>query len=616
MAPNPGRSTAAPREVVETLRRVTSGLVGADDAAETERRTCTRLASAAPYRSAWIGRREADAEEVVVRATPEGTTAEGAAADAEAVGPLLRRAHRTGEVAVAVGTPDSAAGAAPASPSTTDSNSNSDFGSGDGPERTPVAVVPLVQEGTDYGALVLAAAPDRPDAFGADERALLADLGRDLARALTDLAARERLREEADLLDAVFEHAPVHLYVKDASARTVRTSAYYIDDPESQVGKTDLELYEPGLAEQSYADDLRVIETGEPIRNRIEYAPVQDEWNRTCKVPWRGEDGEVRGLIGATWHVTERKRYERELERQNERLESVAGALGHDLRNPLAVASAVVESLREEAADPGAAASDPGTAEIRDRLSTAADALSRMDTLIEDVLALAREGRAVADADRERLSLERAAAEAWGMTDTRGAACRFADGLSHAEADPGRLHRLFANLFRNSVEHGSTGSRAAPGDSVEHGSTGNRSETNDSVEHGSASSERDPDGGPEHRSASSRPRVDGGEPDESPSPTVAVGPLEGEAGFYVADDGVGFPDGERERVFDREFSTGGTGLGLAIVETIAEAHGWSATATESADGGARVEVRTDPTDPELVEPPAGGEPVRSSLRDR
>jgi len=41
-------------------------------------------------------------------------------------------------------------------------------------------------------------------------------------------------------------------------------------------------------------------------------------------------------------------------------------------------------------------------------------------------------------------------------------------------------------------------------------------------------------------------------------------------------------------VFNRGFSTGndGTGLGLAIVE----AHGWSITASEGADGGARFEI--------------------------
>ena len=56
------------------------------------------------------------------------------------------------------------------------------------------------------------------------------------------------------------------------------------------------------------------------------------------------------------------------------------------------------------------------------------------------------------------------------------------------------------------------------------------------------------------------------------------------------------PPTQRERVFDRFYRTdaardrasGGTGLGLAIVSAIADAHGGSARAEQSAGGGARV----------------------------
>ena len=43
----------------------------------------------------------------------------------------------------------------------------------------------------------------------------------------------------------------------------------------------------------------------------------------------------------------------------------------------------------------------------------------------------------------------------------------------------------------------------------------------------------------------------------------------------MADNGVGIPSEELEKVFDLFYSTrkGGTGLGLAIVERIATAHG-------------------------------------------
>jgi two-component system, OmpR family, sensor kinase len=68
--------------------------------------------------------------------------------------------------------------------------------------------------------------------------------------------------------------------------------------------------------------------------------------------------------------------------------------------------------------------------------------------------------------------------------------------------------------------------------------------------------------------------------------------------FLVEDDGPGIPAEERERVFRRFYRTdyarsrrsGGTGLGLAIVRAIADAHGGWVRASESPEGGARIEL--------------------------
>jgi signal transduction histidine kinase len=59
-------------------------------------------------------------------------------------------------------------------------------------------------------------------------------------------------------------------------------------------------------------------------------------------------------------------------------------------------------------------------------------------------------------------------------------------------------------------------------------------------------------------------------------------------GFYVADDGPGIPESDRERVFETGYSTDseGTGLGLSIVRNIAEVHGWSVAVTDGDGGGA------------------------------
>jgi signal transduction histidine kinase len=73
--------------------------------------------------------------------------------------------------------------------------------------------------------------------------------------------------------------------------------------------------------------------------------------------------------------------------------------------------------------------------------------------------------------------------------------------------------------------------------------------------------------------------------------TIRVGDLEDGSGFYVAD-GVGIPASDRERIFEPGYTTDddGTGFGPNVVDRIVEAHDWDLAVTESAEGGARVEV--------------------------
>jgi heavy metal sensor kinase len=89
---------------------------------------------------------------------------------------------------------------------------------------------------------------------------------------------------------------------------------------------------------------------------------------------------------------------------------------------------------------------------------------------------------------------------------------------------------------------------------------------------------------------------------------LATSTADGELRLHVRDDGPGFPDGFRERAFERftradgARGRGGAGLGLAIVRTIAEAHGGSAHAS-SGDRGTDVWISLP------ASPGGGGERV-------
>ena len=77
--------------------------------------------------------------------------------------------------------------------------------------------------------------------------------------------------------------------------------------------------------------------------------------------------------------------------------------------------------------------------------------------------------------------------------------------------------------------------------------------------------------------------------------TVRVGTLPN--GFFIEDDGPGFPDDSR-KITESGYSTkqDGTGFGLSIVRQIVEAHSWDITLTEANNGGARIDITDVDTD--------------------
>jgi signal transduction histidine kinase len=260
-------------------------------------------------------------------------------------------------------------------------------------------------------------------------------------------------------------------------------------------------------------DIIDALETEQQIIERERNG--KSRYYRIAESPFTAQEAQLGRLLTFT-DITDRETYRQELERQNNRLEQFAGMVSHDLRNPLSVAMARVEIAHEETGN--------------EHLDVAASALDRMETLISDVLALARNGQPI-DAT-EPVSLSTIATNCWDMVDSSAATLEI-DGDLTFVADPNRLRQLLENLFRNSLEHG-------------------------------------------------RQDV-----------TITVGSLPDGSGFYVADNGPGIPEDERDDVFETGYSTAtsGTGFGLAIVSEIAEAHEWAMTLTESDSGGVRIEIR-------------------------
>ena len=291
------------------------------------------------------------------------------------------------------------------------------------------------------------------------------------------------------------------------------------------------------LIEEMPADEIQVVETVHETKSG-ERIPVEIS---SSLVTYRGETA----ILSVGRDISERKARERQLE-------EFASVVSHDLRTPLATARGRLELAREEC-----------ESESLDEVARAHD---RMHELIEDLLSLAREGTPLGEL--EAVDLAPLLRSCWDGVET-GAATLVVDIDRTIRADRTRLRQLLENLFRNSVEHGSTDDRRAPraGDSVEHGSTDNRPRIDD-IEASETLRSTDAEGS---------------------DLTVTVGSLDG--GFYLEDDGSGIPLEQPADVFDAGTTTAdeGTGVGLSVVRRIADAHGWTAEVTHGSEGGARFE---------------------------
>jgi len=153
----------------------------------------------------------------------------------------------------------------------------------------------------------------------------------------------------------------------------------------------------------------------------------------------------TQGFVVVLRDITERKRRERRLQNQNERLEEFADIVSHDLRNPLSTASGWTEIANQQLDE-----SEPDAEAIQTAISEIVDSHERMDELIELLLTMAREGKTVIDP--ERVSLEAAATDAWSTSDT-GELELVVESDRQIEADPARLKSVFENVFRNVNDH-------------------------------------------------------------------------------------------------------------------------------------------------------------------
>lgn len=277
--------------------------------------------------------------------------------------------------------------------------------------------------------------------------------------------------QRASLLETVLAVLPDAIYAKDRSARFIFKNASDLSlmgasTSLDAMGRTDFDYYPDHIAQRLYDDDMRVIETGEPIIAKTEVLTGKDGVDRylsTTKVPLRDEDGMIVGLVGCGRDVTEQHRMQVALEemaeenRHNAERAAVALAakarfvatVSHEIRTPLTGLIGVVEQLAKSSL------SD----QQREMLATIRDCGKGLNTVLNDVLDLSRLEAGglrletgIVDLERTRSTLDRLYGSRVKPGTLRFDTAIAGPGSPVRTGDPHRLMQVLHNLLSNAFK--------------------------------------------------------------------------------------------------------------------------------------------------------------------
>ena len=344
--------------------------------------------------------------------------------------------------------------------------------------------------------------------------------------------AEETLRQSEARYRTLVENIPQKIFMKNRDYRFMSINENFARDlgfrPEEVVGKMDTDLFTPELADKYRADDVRIMETGQTEELEERYFQEDKEtWVNTIKTPVRDANGEIVGLLGIFWDITERKRAQKalekttaDLERSNKELEQFAYVASHDLQEPLRMVSSYTQLLEQRY-------KDKLDQDAKDFIGFAVDGANRMQGLIQDLLEYSRvttRGQSLAPLDSHEALGE--AVKNLKVTIQETGALVTNNDLPIVLGDHTQIVQVFQNLIGNGIKFKRSG--VAPRIHI--------SAENDSLD--------------------SRFRV-----------------------FKVSDNGIGIEPRHFVRLFEifqrlhskQEYP--GTGIGLALCKRIVERHG-------------------------------------------
>ena len=153
--------------------------------------------------------------------------------------------------------------------------------------------------------------------------------------AVSDITERRRaedaLRASENKYRILIENVPQKIFLKDKNAVYISCNENYAHDlkikSDEISGKTDYDFYPKELAEKYRADDKKIIERGRTEEVEEKYIRNgQEVWVNTIKTPVKDEKGNLVGILGIFWDITDRKKAEESLRESVETLRAFLNA--------------------------------------------------------------------------------------------------------------------------------------------------------------------------------------------------------------------------------------------------------------------------------------------------
>ncbi len=342
---------------------------------------------------------------------------------------------------------------------------------------------------------------------------------------------RQALHETERKFRAIINNSPIGIALLDEDGELLLSNLALQD----MLGYSEEKLQNLGLSDLTHPDDVEKDETlYQELHDeeRTSYSIDKRFVRRDGSVMWgaltvaviRNEENAPQNVICMVEDVTKEKRMEQErqqllqdLKRSNEELEQFAYVASHDLQEPLRMVSSYLQLLQRRYQDELDEDAD-------DFIVYAVDGARRMKQLINDLLKYSRittRGNPFEPVDISGLMEEVVDDLQQQIAETDAAVTH--EELPTITADKSQLRRLLQNLVSNAIKYRG---------------------------------------------------------DEPPEIHIGVREQQDAWRFAVADNGVGIPEEQQDRVFvifqrlhGHDEGGGGTGIGLALCKRIVERHG-------------------------------------------